>query len=259
MVKEPGALKTHTLYYLHNEVTILSWEHLPSTLRHEEIKTNDKKHFKYQWVLPCLVSRSDRWPAVSPSPFQVRTLNSSSSVVCYSPGSSSQAASAFNLSINWPFRVKLAKQIKNLAVIKSSRGYLVIKGKFSKFSQSSSLKARWSAVIVPHATLLSCRQMDALCVRSVSCVVSSESPWSGVSHWICYGLCCWGWFLSFVDCCMEAGLSALVDFLFTLVFSTLPWPLFHFQHPEKTRGYEPWPSPDPHPLSVRKPNTCLNN
>lgn len=28
---------------------------------------------------------------------------------------------------------------------------------------------------------------------------------------------------------------------------------------KKTCHCEPWPHPDPHPLSTRKPNTCLNN
>lgn len=54
-----------------------------------------------------------------------------------------------------------------------------------------------------------------------------------VSHWICYRLWCAPWFLSFVGCCIETGLSALVKLLFTPMCRTLPWPLLHFQCPEK--------------------------
>lgn len=38
---------------------------------------------------------------------------------------------------------------------------------------------------------------------------------------------------SFVGACIETGLSALVELQFTPIFSTLPWPLLHFQCPEK--------------------------
>lgn len=56
---------------------------------------------------------------------------------------------------------------------------------------------------------------------------------ASVSHWICYRLWCVRRCFSFVGCCIEAGLSALVELLFTPMFSTLPWPLLHFQRPEK--------------------------
>lgn len=109
-------------------------------------------------------------------------------------------------------------------------------------------------------SVLSYRPIEALCVSNILKVSSlTKFLWSSSFHWICYRLWCVRWFFSFVGSCIETGLSALVEVQFTPMFSTLPWPLFHFQCPEKNMSLWTLTHPDPHTLSIRKPNTCLNN